>query len=317
MEQLENFIPPHLMQKALCLDLSFPSTFPTTMREALDQSLLRGGKRLRPLLVFLMGKAFGIDDSDLRLALYARSIELVHSASLAHDDVIDEATQRRGAPSLNKILGNKKSILAGDYLLGEVIVQVCQAKNMRLVQELSCVIQDLAYGEWLQLDLINHHPILPGHVEQVALKKTASVMSWCCIVAPILSNSKENIIESARDFGREFGLAFQLVDDMIDMKLPSAQSGKNQLQDLHSGTVNRVILELLQYNSEYSQLHTLPHEPWWTKEQLDTALNKVHCLALSKVEKAKAHLCAIMDETNPIFFSFIGLLDELMLRLKS
>src|SRR5690606_31879505 len=112
--------------------------------------VLLGGKRLRPLLTYLCGNFFGVKAD--ALDVYAKAIEMVHAASLSHDDVVDGANTRRGKPSINAESSNKQAVLAGDYLLADVIVELTKQGDLTLVQEMSYVIQALAEGEWIQLD---------------------------------------------------------------------------------------------------------------------------------------------------------------------
>lgn len=206
----------------------------------LAKSVLRGGKRLRPLLTFLMAHLFRVD---FEIATpYARASELVHAASLSHDDVIDNATMRRGAPSINILASNKKAVLAGDYLLSSVIVDLTNAGNLELVREMSLVIKDLSEGEWLQLDLIDDRNYTRELIREVAMKKTSSVMSYCSVAPAILSGADKATVELCREFGRHLGLAFQMIDDTLDY---SGDSQKDQELDLKNGIVNAVVFELL------------------------------------------------------------------------
>ncbi len=211
----------------------------------LSQSVLRGGKRLRPLLTFLVAHLFRVDFKTV--TPYARATELVHAASLSHDDVIDNATMRRGTPSINILASNKKAVLAGDYLLSSVIVDLTNAGNLELVREMSLVIKDLSEGEWLQLDLIDERNYTREVIREVAEKKTASVMMYCSIAPAILSGADKNTVELCREFGRRLGLAFQLIDDTLDY---SGDSQKDQELDLKNGIVNAVVYELLENNPD-------------------------------------------------------------------
>jgi len=168
--------------------------------------------------------------------------ELVHAASLSHDDVIDNATLRRGNPSINILSSNKKAVLAGDYLLSSVIVDLCNAGNLQLVSEMSLVIKDLSEGEWLQLDLIESREYTRELIKEIAIKKTSSVMSYCCLAPAIFAELSSDIQSLARDFGMNLGLAFQLIDDTLDF---SGDSLKDQALDLRNGIVNAVVFELL------------------------------------------------------------------------
>ena len=109
----------------------------------------------------------------------AKCIEFVHSSSLAHDDVIDNATTRRGKPSINMLGSNKKAILAGDYLLSETIVRLSKLNNVKVIESMANTIRDLSCGEWLQSDLINNRKYQDETLEEVSLLKTSSVIKWC------------------------------------------------------------------------------------------------------------------------------------------
>ena len=209
----------------------------------LSKTVLQGGKRLRPLLTLLMAHLFQVDIKSV--IPYARASELVHAASLSHDDVIDNATLRRGSPSINILSSNKKAVLAGDYLLSSVIVDLSLAGNLELVREMSLVIKALSEGEWLQLDLIEDRNYTREVIREVAEKKTSSVMSYCALAPAILAGAQSEIVEQSREFGRRLGLAFQLIDDTLDY---SGDSLKDQELDLKNGIVNAVVYEMLSNN---------------------------------------------------------------------
>ena len=239
-------LPKEALEGSKNMDLQIRSV---NAHEAIDavlsKSVLKGGKRLRPLLTFLVAHLFRVDFKTV--TPYARATELVHAASLSHDDVIDNATMRRGTPSINILASNKKAVLAGDYLLSSVIVDLTNAGNLELVKEMSLVIKDLSEGEWLQLDLIDERNYTREVIREVAEKKTSSVMSYCSVAPAILSGASKETVELCREFGRRLGLAFQLIDDTLDY---SGESLKDQELDLKNGIVNAVVYELLENNPE-------------------------------------------------------------------
>lgn len=234
-------IPAHVLDRSKNLDLKIRSVNAhAAIDEVLSRTVLRGGKRLRPLLTFLMANLFKIDlDS---ITPFARASELVHAASLSHDDVIDNATMRRGAPSINIISSNQKAVLAGDYLLSSVIVDLCSTHNLELVREMSLVIKDLSEGEWLQLDLISSREYSRELIREIALKKTSSVMSYCTLAPALFGKMPAEIQHICRQFGISLGLAFQLIDDTLDF---SGDSLKDKDLDLNNGIVNAVVFEFL------------------------------------------------------------------------
>ncbi|MDO9181067.1 MAG: polyprenyl synthetase family protein [Bacteriovorax sp.] len=234
-------IPAHVLERSKNLDLRIRSVNAhSAIDEVLSRSVLRGGKRLRPLLTYLMANLFKIDLEVI--TPFARASELVHAASLSHDDVIDNATLRRGAPSINIIASNKKAVLAGDYLLSSVIVDLCSTGELALVNEMSLVIKDLSEGEWLQLDLIASRDYTRALIREIALKKTSSVMSYCTVAPSLLAKMPIEIQTLCRNFGISLGLAFQLIDDTLDY---SGNSLKDQELDLKNGIVNAVVFEFL------------------------------------------------------------------------
>jgi len=168
-------------------------------------------------------------------------VEMVHASTLAHDDVIDNADVRRGNPSINMIASNKKAVLAGDYLLAHCLMETSESGRNDIVRELAAVIGDLAEGEWLQLENSENRALLQRDVERVALKKTGSVIRWCCAVPAMLADADEETVAMSRRLGEAIGIAFQMTDDILDFK---RQDGA-EFADLKNGVVNSVIFEAL------------------------------------------------------------------------
>lgn len=237
--ELLSSIDPNILESIHDMELGIESeNCNREVNQLLQKTVLVGGKRLRPMLTQLMGAFFGQQVD--QVLPFARAIELVHAASLAHDDVIDNATERRGVPSINIAGSNKKAILAGDYLLADVIVSLTKTGQLELVKEMSLVIQDLAEGEWIQSDACESRVYSKETIQKIADLKTASVMSWCCLAPARLSGQSDNLVEYARSFGSHLGLAFQMMDDTLDF---SGQSKKDHLLDLKNGVVNSVVFE--------------------------------------------------------------------------
>gem|GEM_PF-562366 len=249
-------IPPTILARVSGLSMDAKSdNCRREINNLLQQTVLIGGKRLRPLLTYLMHE-FLNNNSPLKNGgtvdyttcdLLARSIEQVHAASLSHDDVVDNATTRRGKPSINVVASNKKAVLAGDYLLANVINELCRLNRPDLVSEMASVIKDLAEGEWMQLDAAQNRSYSREILREMAIKKTASVMTWCGVAPAMVGNHSPVIINYARQFGLKLGLAFQLMDDVLDFQGPGL---KDQLLDLENGQVNAVLYEWLELHPE-------------------------------------------------------------------
>ncbi len=204
----------------------------------LKKTTLAGGKRLRPLLVFISCDIFGLNQKDA--LILASASEMIHAASLCHDDVLDDAKIRRDLPTLNVLKGNKQAILSGDFLFSLALKNLCQLKNMRTVESASQMIAALSQGEWTQEQCRQTKNYPEGIIEQIALAKTASLFSWAFQAPALCAHATSEEEELARTIGRELGLAFQMVDDIIDY---SSDSGKEPFIDLKRGVLNSVSWE--------------------------------------------------------------------------
>lgn len=212
--------------------------------KTLSDTVLSGGKRLRPLMTFLMGDLFALPHEEI--APYGRAVELVHASTLAHDDVIDNAEVRRGKPSINAVSSNKQAVLAGDYLLAYVLGDMSHRGRNDIVCELARIIGDLAEGEWLQIENAVKEDLTRADVERVAMKKTASVLRWCCVIPAMLKHANDEIIQLAKTFGEAIGVAFQLTDDILDFKRRDGA----EWQDVKNGVINAVIFEAMSMDTD-------------------------------------------------------------------
>jgi octaprenyl-diphosphate synthase len=287
-------IPLNTLKHVKDMDLNISSAnCNKAINELLQNSVLVGGKRLRPLLTYLVGTLYNQDFKTV--APYAKSIELVHAASLSHDDVIDNATTRRGVDAINIQASNKKAVLAGDYLLADVIVTLTNAGNLELVGEMAKVIQDLAEGEWIQSDAIENRDYTSELIETIAIKKTASVMSWCCFSPAILAGHSRDVVEKSRQMGIDLGIAFQLMDDTLDF---SAESNKDANLDLDNGLVNAVLFQWLQLNPSMNERYQNGEglATVYNGEKIEKAVEIVKKTAISHIESARTLLDEIRSE---------------------
>lgn len=289
-------IPPHVLARLKSIDLDVPSANAhKAMNELLQRSVLLGGKRLRPLLTYLFGDFFEVPLADLDT--YARAIEMVHAASLAHDDVIDGATTRRGGPSINIQASNKKSVLAGDYLLAAVIGDLCHEGRLELVSEMAQVIELLSQGEWLQSDLIQSRAYTKENLLEIAHKKTSSVMSWCSTAPALVKGHRNEVINYCRQFGYHLGVAFQMIDDTLDF---SGDGQKDGLLDLRNGQINTVLYEWLNFHPEakkkFEKGKDIVNE--FNEDHLDEALEKVRVQAREHMTRCRDILDVLCSEVH-------------------
>ena len=174
----------------------------------------RKGKQMRPMFVFLCGKLFGkIDESTYRAAAL---IELLHTATLVHDDVVDDANLRRGFFSINAIWKNKIAVLVGDFLLSKGLLLSLENKDYSLLQIVSNAVKEMSEGELLQIEKARKLDIEESIYFEIIRKKTATLIAACCACGASASNQDQEVIEKMQKFGELAGIAFQMKDDLFD-----------------------------------------------------------------------------------------------------
>ena len=174
----------------------------------------RGGKRMRPIMTLLSALNIGeINESTLHSAV---GLELLHTASLVHDDVVDESSERRGQASVNAVYNNKVAVLVGDYLLSSALLSVSYTDNQRIIQYLAQLGCTLSAGEILQLQNISNKEFSEEIYYQVINQKTASLFEACGAMGALSAGADDEQVERARQFGHNIGLIFQIRDDIFD-----------------------------------------------------------------------------------------------------
>ena len=174
----------------------------------------RKGKQMRPMFVFLSAKLFGkISEKTYRAA---SMIELLHTATLVHDDVIDEANYRRGFFSINSLWKNKVAVLVGDFLLSKGLLLAVKNKDFDLLEIMSSAVQDMSEGELLQIEKTRKLDITEEVYFNIIRKKTATLIAACCASGASSAEQDEKIVEKMRLFGEKAGIAFQIKDDLFD-----------------------------------------------------------------------------------------------------
>ena len=212
----------------------------------------RGGKRMRPMLILLTAKNYGEVSSVTQNA--ALGLELLHTASLVHDDVVDESDQRRGQPSVNAEYNNKVAVLVGDYILSTALLRVALSDNHEIVQNLAELGRTLAAGEILQLSNISNQEISEDVYYQVIDQKTAVLFEACCKLGAISVGAPRDVIEKAAKFGHNIGMIFQIRDDIFDY-YDSAQIGKPTGNDMLEGKLTLPIIYSLTHHENAAVLN--------------------------------------------------------------
>ena len=202
----------------------------------------RGGKRMRPILTLLMAKNFGeVSDVTQNAAI---GLELLHTASLVHDDVVDESAERRGQASVNATFNNKVAVLVGDYILSTALYHVSKTGNRRIVENLSQLGRTLAEGEILQLSNVQNPDFSEQVYYDVIHKKTASLFESCAVLGCLSVGAPDAEIERARQFGETLGMMFQIRDDIFDY-YDSREIGKPTGNDMAEGKLTLPVLYAL------------------------------------------------------------------------
>lgn len=212
------------------------------LQSAIDVILRATGKHVRPLLTLLTAKVCGgVTDNTINSAVL---LELLHTATLIHDDVIDETKQRRGVPSLNAIFDNRVSVLVGDYLLSTALIRSIQTGNLRIVGIISNLGRDLSEGEISQLETAEESVIDESRYMQVIRKKTAMLLSACAEIGALSSGADEANVSLCREAGEYMGYCFQIKDDIFDY-FKEANIGKPTGNDIREGKVTLPLLYAL------------------------------------------------------------------------
>lgn len=209
---------------------------------ALEHLKKRTGKRMRPVLVLLCARLTGrVNDAVLNAAA---ALELLHTASLVHDDVVDESDTRRGQLSVNALSGNKVAVLVGDYLLSVALQLAAKTQNTEVVGVVAQLGQTLADGELLQLANTKKQELSEASYYEVIRKKTASLFSACAQVGTILAGGSGEEVERMRRFGQLVGMCFQLRDDIFDFD-DKADTGKPAGNDMKEGKLTLPVIHAL------------------------------------------------------------------------
>lgn len=206
---------------------------------ALQHILKRQGKRLRPILTLLAANCFGrVGEAVLHASV---SLELLHTATLVHDDIVDESDMRRGQASVNSLLSPQAAVLVGDYLLAKSLQHSALTQNVDVVHRIAQIAEQLSDGELLQLYTLDSDDISEEAYYDVIRCKTASLFSACSQLGAMLAKADDNQIEALRLFGEYLGIAFQIRDDMLDYT-STANIGKPAGNDMKEGKLTLPVI---------------------------------------------------------------------------
>ena len=202
-----------------------------------------GGKRIRPALLLLSSKLFNYEGRGA--VKLGAVVEIIHTATLVHDDIIDEAEIRRGRPAANTQWGNSKCVLAGDWLYMQAFKVALQERNFRILDTLIDLTQQMVEGELLQIEKLGKLISLDEYFDLI-FRKTACLFSVCMRMGAILGGATPEQEENLAQYGRDLGMAFQIVDDVLDLTASETVLGKPVASDLREGKVTMAVIHSLE-----------------------------------------------------------------------
>ena len=291
------------------------------LQAAIEQILRSTGKHVRPLLVLLSAKTCGsVTDCTINSAVF---LELLHTATLIHDDVVDETRERRGVPSLNAIFDNRVAVLTGDYILSTALIRSIQTGDLRIIGIISNLGRDLSEGEIKQMETADESILDESCYLQVIYKKTATLLSACTAIGAISAGADKQAIEAMKKFGENIGYAFQIRDDIFDYYKES-NIGKPTGNDIREGKVTLPLLYALKQESAKAGMML---EIVLTKDFTDEHIDQLILFAKEQggIEYAKKRMTDFRNEAvraldifpdSPSRRALIDLADYIILRDK-
>lgn len=212
-----------------------------------------GGKRVRPALLLLANYACGGNGSSANVVRVATVMEMLHTATLVHDDIIDNAVTRRGRESFNAKFGNQTAVLMGDWLYMSAFETSLQERSLEILDILTRLTRKMTEGELIQLTVIGSVDITEDEYFDILRRKTAYLFSGCCEIGAILAKADPEVQAAMRDYGMNLGIAFQIADDILDFTSDDASLGKASGADLLEGKLTLPLIELCRLRPEIKE----------------------------------------------------------------
>jgi octaprenyl-diphosphate synthase len=240
-----DYIRPDLDAVEAYLDISIGSDVRTV--SALTRQILRaGGKRLRPAMVALSARAQQPDIDPARIALIGAAVELIHMASLVHDDVVDATGTRRGKPTANAVFGNSVAVISGDYILARAMGLLADDGDVRLLRIIADITITMSEGEVMEIAVAGRHDLPMADYLEILRKKTAVFLEGCCRCGAVIAGADARLETALAEYGSRLGMAFQLADDLLDYIGDPEITGKPRGSDLRDGRATMPFLLALQ-----------------------------------------------------------------------
>ena len=292
LDAIKKTIEAELKQFNVFLEDSLKSSTPL-LNKILKYVLKQKGKQIRPLFVLLSAKCHGeINENTYRAAAF---IELLHTATLIHDDVVDNSDKRRGMLSLNALWKNKIAVLIGDYLLSKGMLLALQNKDYQMLDTISETVMAMSEGEIYQMEKASRMDITEEDYYDIIRGKTASLISSCCVVGALSVNATESQVEKMRNFGTSAGIAFQIKDDIFDYQINN-KTGKPAGNDIQEHKMTLPLIHLLKI-SDKSERRSIIRKIKYHSDEVESRMEIIdkvhqnHCL-----DYAEGKMNAFVDE---------------------
>lgn len=273
------------------------------LSQALDHIKSRGGKRMRPMLILLIAKNFGVISNVTQRS--AIGLELLHTASLVHDDVVDESEERRGQASVNASYDNKVAVLVGDYILSTALLNVSLTGSQDIVSYLARLGQTLSNGEILQLTNISNQKISEEVYYDVIRQKTAALFEACAGIGALSVGADAKTVEAAKRFGSNIGIIFQIRDDIFDY-YDSPEIGKPTGNDMAEGKLTLPVIYALNstQDTEMMELAMKVKEGMVSSDEIDRLVK--FAKDNGGIEYAERKMIEFHDECLGFIADFVG-----------
>ncbi len=267
LNDIKKTIESELKQFNVFLEDSLKSSTPL-LNKILKYVLKQKGKQIRPLFVLLSAKCHGeINENTYRAAAF---IELLHTATLVHDDVVDDSDKRRGLFSLNALWKNKISVLVGDYLLSKGMLLALENKDYQMLNTISETVKAMSEGEIYQMEKARRMDITEDDYYDIIKRKTASLISSCCVVGALSVNATESQVEKMKRFGTSAGIAFQIKDDIFDYQINN-KTGKPAGNDIQEHKMTLPLIHLLK-NVDKSERRNIIRKIKYHSEEVEARM---------------------------------------------
>lgn len=248
-----------------------------------------GGKRIRPLLALLAAKSLGYQGD--QHILLAAIVELIHTATLVHDDIVDQADHRRGRQTANLVWGNDYAVLVGDFLYSRAFQLMVELKRFEVMEIFASTTNKISEGEVLQLLNCSNLAITQKQYYQTIYYKTAKLFEATAQLAALIQDAPAHHYQALSVFGKEFGMAYQLTDDALDYDGDSELTGKKIGQDLSEGKLTLPLIYALEHGNQTQQAiikTAIEHKQQANLSDIQTVIHETHAIAYTKNAAKKA-----------------------------